>query len=122
MRGSVFWMAPEVIRGTGYGRRADIWSLGCTVIEMLTGTHPWPHLDNQWTAMFTIAKCEEGPPRPKGIGEEAARFLDKCLQFDPAKRPTAAELLQDPFVALRPGMGPAVAAAVAGEDRLQHSF
>lgn len=72
--------------------------------------------------MFTIAKCEEGPPRPKGIGEEAARFLDKCLQFDPAKRPTAAELLQDPFVALRPGMGPAVAAAVAGEDRLQHSF
>lgn len=44
--------------------------------------------------MFTIAKTEEGPPRPKGIGEEAKRFLDKCLQFDPAKRPTAAELLQ----------------------------
>ncbi|KAG2486893.1 hypothetical protein HYH03_014487 [Edaphochlamys debaryana] len=115
VRGSVFWMAPEVIRGTGYGRRADIWSLGCTVIEMLTGAHPWPHLDNQWTAMFTIAKTEEGPPRPKGISEEAARFLDKCLQFDPAKRPTAAELLQDPFVARLGG-------PVSGEDRLQHSF
>ncbi|PNW70648.1 hypothetical protein CHLRE_17g728700v5 [Chlamydomonas reinhardtii] len=120
VRGSVFWMAPEVIRGTGYGRRADIWSLGCTVIEMLTGAHPWPHLDNQWTAMFTIAKTEEGPPRPKGIGEEAKRFLDKCLQFDPAKRPTAAELLQDPFVA-RVGAGPA-AAGNNNEDRLQHSF
>ncbi|KAG2431793.1 hypothetical protein HXX76_009288 [Chlamydomonas incerta] len=120
VRGSVFWMAPEVIRGTGYGRRADIWSLGCTVIEMLTGAHPWPHLDNQWTAMFTIAKTEEGPPRPKGIGEEAKRFLDKCLQFDPAKRPTAAELLQDPFVA-RVGAG-AAAAGNNNEDRLQHSF
>ncbi|KAG2454465.1 hypothetical protein HYH02_001484 [Chlamydomonas schloesseri] len=120
VRGSVFWMAPEVIRGTGYGRRADIWSLGCTVIEMLTGAHPWPHLDNQWTAMFTIAKTEEGPPRPKGISEEARRFLDKCLQFDPAKRPTAAELLQDPFVA-RAGAG-AAAAGTNTEDRLQHSF
>ncbi|GFR49422.1 hypothetical protein Agub_g11479, partial [Astrephomene gubernaculifera] len=104
VRGSVFWMAPEVIRGTGYGRRADIWSLGCTVIEMLTGAHPWPHLDNQWTAMFTIARCEEGPPRPANMSPEAARFLDRCLQFDPAKRPTAAELLQDPFVA-RTGAG-----------------
>jgi serine/threonine protein kinase len=54
--------------------------------------------------MFTIAKAEEGPPRPKGVSEEARRFLDKCLAFDPAKRPTAAELLQVGV----PGSGPAL--------------
>jgi len=98
IRGSVFWMAPEVIKGTGYGRRADIWSVGCTTLEMLTAKHPWPALDNHWSAMFAIAKAKEGPPIPDNLSPTCRDFLQCCLQVDARKRPTATEMLQHPFV------------------------
>jgi serine/threonine protein kinase len=41
MRGSLYWMAPEILREEGYGRKVDIWSLGCTIVEMATASHPW---------------------------------------------------------------------------------
>eukprot|EP00873_Tetraselmis_striata_P023812 jgi/Tetstr1/444076/TSEL_003316.t1 len=119
IRGSVFWMAPEVIKGTGYGRRADIWSVGCTVIEMLTGKHPWPELgDSHWSAMFQIAKTTTGPPIPDCVSAVARDFLGLCFRVDPAQRPTASELLQHPFVAHIPN---AFRAAEEARD-LNHSL
>jgi serine/threonine protein kinase len=101
LRGSVFWISPEMLHGRSYGRRADIWSLGCVVIEMLTGKHPWPELAMEttpWSAMFKIAQSGHGPPRPEDLSDDARSFLDACLSMDPAARPTAAQLLDHPWV------------------------
>ena len=53
LQGSVFWMAPEVVKQTGHTKKADIWSVGCLVVEMLTGEHPWAQL-NQMQAIFKV--------------------------------------------------------------------
>ena len=53
LQGSVFWMAPEVVKQTAYTQKADIWSVGCLVVEMLTGEHPYPQL-SQMQAIFKV--------------------------------------------------------------------
>jgi mitogen-activated protein kinase kinase kinase len=53
LQGSVYWMAPEVVKQTSYTRKADIWSLGCLVVEMFTGSHPFPDF-SQMQAIFKV--------------------------------------------------------------------
>ncbi|KAL6984461.1 mitogen-activated protein kinase kinase kinase [Sarracenia purpurea var. burkii] len=97
-KGTPFWMAPEVVRRNnhGYGLAADIWSLGCTVLEMLTRQIPYSHLESM-QALFRIGKGE--PPHvPDFLSREARDFILNCLQVDPNARPTASQLLDHPFV------------------------
>lgn len=54
LQGSVFWMAPEVVKQSGHTLKADIWSVGCLVVEMLTGEHPWAQL-TQMQAIFKVS-------------------------------------------------------------------
>lgn len=56
LQGSVFWMAPEVVKQTGHTKKADIWSVGCLVVEMLTGEHPWAQL-TQMQAIFKVSSA-----------------------------------------------------------------
>jgi len=54
LQGSVFWMAPEVVKQSAHTQKADIWSVGCLVVEMLTGEHPWAQL-TQMQAIFKVS-------------------------------------------------------------------
>jgi len=99
LRGSVPWMAPEVMRQSGYGRKADIWSIGCVLIEMSTAEPPWGAFDNCLAAMVRIAMSEETPPLPGHMGELCCDFVVSCTRRKPEERPDATTLLGHPFVA-----------------------
>ncbi|XP_021817531.1 mitogen-activated protein kinase kinase kinase ANP1-like isoform X2 [Prunus avium] len=98
MKGTPYWMAPEVILQTGHSFSADIWSVGCTVIEMATGKPPWSQQYQEVAALFHIGTTKSHPPIPEHLSFEAKDFLLKCLQKEPNLRPVASELLQHPFV------------------------
>eukprot|EP00928_Gymnodinium_smaydae_P082439 TRINITY_DN65783_c0_g1_i1.p1 TRINITY_DN65783_c0_g1~~TRINITY_DN65783_c0_g1_i1.p1 ORF type:complete len:402 (+),score=70.46 TRINITY_DN65783_c0_g1_i1:250-1455(+) len=99
MKGSIPWMAPEVIKNTGYGRAADIWSFGCVLLEMASQEgSPWGKFDNPVAAMFKIAMSKELPPIPESLSEVCRAFVRRCIQREPSDRPTATELLEDEFV------------------------
>ena len=98
LKGSLPWMAPEVIKQKGYGRKADIWSLGCVALEMLTANKPWGNEDNHIAFMMKIISDNTIPEIPEGISESARDFLMNCFQRDPKLRKSAKELLEHTFV------------------------
>jgi len=97
LQGSVFWMAPEVVKQTSYTRKADIWSLGCLVVEMMTGQHPFPDC-TQLQAIFKIGGAKATPTIPEHASEEAKQFLAQTFEIDHNKRPSADELMLSPFL------------------------
>ncbi|KAK8589291.1 hypothetical protein V6N13_088141 [Hibiscus sabdariffa] len=99
MKGTPYWMAPEVILQTGHSFSADIWSVGCTVIEMATGKPPWSQQYQEVAAaLFHVGTTKSHPPIPEHLSSEAKDFLLKCLQKEPELRQVASELLKHPFV------------------------
>ncbi|EIN05999.1 hypothetical protein PUNSTDRAFT_136796 [Punctularia strigosozonata HHB-11173 SS5] len=91
VQGTPNWIAPEVIELKGASSASDIWSLGCTVVELFTGKPPYAELDNSMSVMFRIVD-DENPPIPEGCSPELEDFLRLCFQKDPKKRPSAESL------------------------------
>ncbi|ORZ06841.1 kinase-like domain-containing protein [Absidia repens] len=88
--GTPNWMAPEVIELKGASTKSDIWSLGCTLIELVTGKPPYANMVAM-SAMFRIVE-DDYPPIPETISEEMRSFLLCCFQKNPDDRPTANQL------------------------------
>ncbi|KAL8535965.1 hypothetical protein ACS0TY_011567 [Phlomoides rotata] len=98
--GTPLWMAPEVVRNEGLDFSADIWSLGCTIIEMATGGPAWRgDASSPMAMLLRIATGDEVPEFPGHFSPEGRDFLSKCLERHPRKRWTSEELLGHPFVA-----------------------
>eukprot|EP00964_Phaeocystis_antarctica_P141511 scaffold106570_cov54-Phaeocystis_antarctica.AAC.2 len=93
LRGTPYWMAPEVIKQTGHSFPADVWSVGCVLVEMLTGKPPWSHFTSQISALFHIASSKAPPPLPPGISPSAVDFLLLTFKRNPRERPAASYML-----------------------------
>jgi len=94
--GTPYWMAPEVIELSGASTASDIWSLGCTVIELLDGKPPY-HKFAPMPALFRIVN-DDHPPLPEGASPLVRDFLMQCFQKDPNLRVSAKKLLRHPWI------------------------
>ncbi|KAK6162941.1 hypothetical protein DH2020_002782 [Rehmannia glutinosa] len=101
-RGTVIYAAPESISRQEYVPESDVWALGCTVLQMLTGKSPWVIDRKTMEAKDVLFKigCSNDIPEIQRhkISKEAKDFLKKCLVKDPRARWTADMLLDHPFL------------------------
>lgn len=95
-KGSLPWTAPEVIKCKKVSKQSDIWSYGCTLLEMATGKLPW-EFDNFLQAINKIGNTTEVPCIPASLPGDLRSLIESCLVRDFKARPCADSLLKHPF-------------------------
>eukprot|EP00756_Hemistasia_phaeocysticola_P005295 Hpha_TRINITY_DN13258_c0_g1::TRINITY_DN13258_c0_g1_i1::g.155022::m.155022 len=101
LQGTPAWMAPEAVREGGNSMASDMWSLGCTFVEMVSARNPWSEkkFDNSLAVLhFLRSNDSQLPELPKNLSPEARRFAFSMLQLDPEHRLNCDDLLQTNFI------------------------
>ena len=110
LRGTALWMAPEVIRSSTYGNASDIWSVGCTVLEMVSGRPPWTtdmKFDSELQVMYYIANNGGHPKLPTHLTSTAKQFLMGTFNQEPGQRLSTEQLLTHDFIVKECDLEPA---------------
>ncbi|XP_050871727.1 mitogen-activated protein kinase kinase kinase 20 [Lathyrus oleraceus] len=99
-RGTPLFMSPESVNYGENESPADIWALGCAVVEMVTGKPAWnvEKDSSMWSLLLKIGAGEESPMIPEDLSKEGKDFVEKCFVKDPRKRWTAEMFLNHPFI------------------------
>ncbi|XP_062870146.1 mitogen-activated protein kinase kinase kinase 1 [Trichomycterus rosablanca] len=100
--GTIAFMAPEVLRGQQYGRSCDVWSVGCSIIEMSCAKPPWnaEKHSNHLALIFKIASATTAPTIPLHLSPGLRDVTLRCLELQPTDRPPSRELLKHPIFRL----------------------
>ena len=98
MQGTPNWMAPEIMKSSPATRYSDIWSIGCTVIEMFQGKPPYSDKKDLISILNCLCKNNELPKIPDKMSENLKDFVKKCLVFEPKKRFNVYQLKKHPFL------------------------
>ena len=97
---SAYWMSPECLTGNKYGWETDIWSLGCTLLEMLNTKPPYGE-SSRAAAISSIVNRILIPTFPPGTTNHCMEFVKVCLQKEPRHRPSAKDLLDYKFISMQ---------------------
>eukprot|EP00906_Rhabdomonas_costata_P027043 RCo038468 len=96
--GTPWFMAPEILKYNLYDLPGDIWAIGATTIELLTGRPPFADCTNARAAMFRILSSSSPPPFPPNASDICKSFLSRCLCIEPGERASVKELQVHPFL------------------------
>lgn len=97
--GTPDYMCPEIIKSEVYGKEVDMWALGVTTFVLLGGYAPFEgENDNEVFAAILSLNYKYITPEWNHIGQVGRDFIDALLKVDPAKRLTARQAIQHPFI------------------------
>eukprot|EP01126_Amoeba_proteus_P058480 TRINITY_DN754_c0_g1_i7.p1 TRINITY_DN754_c0_g1~~TRINITY_DN754_c0_g1_i7.p1 ORF type:complete len:676 (-),score=131.52 TRINITY_DN754_c0_g1_i7:141-2168(-) len=96
--GSSYWMAPETIDSSGHDSKADIWSFGCTLLELAERDPPFFNVSKHLVGSSILQSPAPTFKEPEKWSKDFQNFLGFCLRKNPHERKSAQELSQEPWV------------------------